>query len=58
MYVKINITLKWSRQTSKKKQLLREQIECAATIPICSSIGIAAHSIQHFYLTIERIYDS
>ncbi len=44
MYVKINMTLKWSWQTSKNKSAVRKQIECTATIPICSGIGIA-HSI-------------
>ena len=35
-----------------------EQIECTASIPICSSIGVAAHSIKHFCLIIQRIYEN
>ena len=45
MYVKMNITLNDQGKHLKSNQLLREQIECTATIPICSGIGIAAHSI-------------
>ena len=46
IYVKIIITLKLSGKHLKTNQPVREQIECSATIPICSGIGIAAaHSI-------------
>ena len=46
MYVEIIImTLKGSRQTSKNKSAVEKKIECTATIPICSGIGLAAHSI-------------